>query len=81
MYTFGRYATFATTHELVSWHHFLNWGGNSEHNVESLIMILSPSSLAYFSPPSILALTILLRGSLTGTCTNNFGTSCGSVGP
>ena len=39
---------------------FYSWGGNSELNVESLIMILSSSSLASLSPPSFVALTSLL---------------------
>ena len=56
MYTFGRYATFANTYDLVSYRHFFNWVSNSERNVESLIMILSYSSLSYFSPPLVVAL-------------------------
>ena len=42
-----------------------NWGGNSEHNVESLIIILSYSSLEYLRPPSLVSFkgyyAVLLR--------------------
>ena len=81
MYTFVKYVTFATTHDLVSWLLFLNWDENSEYNVESLIMILSSPSLASLSSPSIVALIRLLWISLTDTCNNNFGISCGSMRP
>ena len=37
-----------------------NWGENSEHNVESLIIILSSSSLASLRTPSLGSLTRLL---------------------
>ena len=67
MHTFVRYATLQ--------------GGNCELNVESLIMILSSLSLAYFSPPYIVTLTRLLWSSLTETCNNCYGTSCDSVWP
>ena len=60
---------------------FFNWGGNSERNIESLIMKLSSSSLAYFIPPLSESLTILLWSYWIDTCNNNFGTSCGSVWP
>ena len=60
---------------------FFNCGGNSEHNVESLIMILFSASLASLSPPFSLSLTGLLWSPLKDTCSNNFGTSCGSVWP
>ena len=75
MHTFGRYATFTTTRNLVSWRNFFNWGGNSELNLESLIIILSSLSLSSFSPPYYMALIILLWSSLTDTCNNNFRTS------
>ena len=39
---------------------FLKLGENSDHNVKSLMMILTFSSLASFIPPSIVALTSLL---------------------
>ena len=38
----------------------INWGGNSERNVESLIMILFSASLAYLIPPLSVLLTRLL---------------------
>ena len=44
-------------------------------------MILSSSSLDFFNPPYIVALTGLLWISLTDTYNNNFVTSCGSVWP
>ena len=78
---FGRYATLATTHDLVSWRFLKNCGGNTERNVELLIMILFSASLASLSTPLYLSLTRLLWSSLTDTCSNNFGTSCGSVWP
>ena len=43
MYTFGRYTTSTTTHDLVSCWFFFNWGSNSERNVESLDLIYSTS--------------------------------------
>ena len=60
---------------------FLNWGGNSECNVESLIMILLSSYHAYFIPSLSVSPTRLLWSSLTDTCSNNFVTSCVSVWP
>ena len=57
----------------------INWCGNSERNVKSLIIILSYLSIASLSPPYILALTRLLWSSLTDNCNNIFGTSCSSV--
>ena len=39
---------------------FLNWGGNNERNVKSLIMILLSASLDSLSPPSNGSLTMLL---------------------
>ena len=38
----------------------LNWGGNSERNVESLMMILLSSSLASLIPPFSESLTIFV---------------------
>ena len=56
----------------------LSWGCNMLRNVESLMIILSSTSLEYFSPPSTGVLSILLFISLTDTSNNNFGTSCGA---
>ena len=56
-----------------------NCGGNSERNVESLIIILPSSSLASLIPPSFGSLTRLLCSSLTDTWSNNVGTSWGYV--
>ena len=58
---------------------FNNWDGNSECNVESLIIILSSSSLVSLRLSSYVSLTRLLCSSLIATCSNNFGTSWGSV--
>ena len=44
-------------------------------------MILFSASLDYLSPPSIGSITRLLWSSRMDTCSNNFGTSCGSVWP
>ena len=79
MYTFRINAIFATIHYLVSCWHFFNCGGNSERNVESLIMILFSSSLESLRPPSFVSLTRLLCSYLMDTWSNNFGTSSGSV--
>ena len=57
----------------------LNWDGNSERNVESLIIILSYSSLASLRPPSLGSLTGLFWSYLMNTWSNNFGTSWGSI--
>ena len=51
--------------------------GNSELNLESLIMILFSASLAFLIPPSAGSLTRMLWGSRTETHSNNFGTICG----
>ena len=51
------------------------------HEVESLMMILSSSSLVSLSLPLSASLTRLLWISLTDTCSDNFGTICGSVWP
>ena len=40
---------------------FLNWGGNNERNVESLIMILFYISLASLSPPHTGSPTKMLK--------------------
>ena len=56
-----------------------NCSDNIECNVESLIMILSSSSLASFIQPSFGSLKNISCNSLTETWSNNFGTSCGSV--
>ena len=53
----------------------INWGGNNERNVESLMMILSSASVAYLSPQSTGSLTIMLWSSQMETCSNNFGTT------
>ena len=79
MYAFRRNATFTTTNNLVSCRHFFSCGGNSERNVESLIIILPYSSLASLRPPSFGSLTRLLCSYLTDTWSNNFGTSWGYV--
>ena len=81
MYNFGRYASFATTHDFVSWRHFFIWGCNSKSNVESLMIILSSSFLDSLSPPFSVSLTRLLWSYLTDTCNNNFGASCASLRP
>ena len=60
---------------------FLNWGGNNEHNVESLIMILLSESIASLIPPSSGSLTRMLWSYLTETFSNNFGTIFGLVWP
>ena len=52
---------------------FFGRGGNSERNVESLIMILLSTFLDSFSPPSFVALKILLWSSLIDTCNKNVG--------
>ena len=56
-----------------------NLGGNSELNVESLIIILFSPSLASLIPISLVSLQRLLWSSLTDTQSNNFGTRWGSV--
>ena len=49
--------------------------------VESLMMMLSPASLASFSTLSDGRLTMLLCSSLTDNHNNSFGTNCGSASP
>ena len=58
-----------------------SWGGNSEHNVESMIMILFSAYLASLSSTSTGSLTRLLWCSQIDTCSNNFGTGCDIVWP
>ena len=60
---------------------FFSWGGNSESNIESLIMILFSVYLVSLIPPPSGYLTRLLWSSLKDTCTNNFGKNCGQVWP
>ena len=68
MYTFGRYTTLTTTHNLVSWRQNLNWDGNNERNIESLIMLLFSASIASLSPPYTGSLTSMLWSSWTDNC-------------
>ena len=70
MYTFSINATLPTTHDLVTCRHFVNWGGNSERNVESLITILPSSSLVSLWPPSFVSLTRLLCNYITSGVSN-----------
>ena len=58
---------------------FLNWVGNNECNVESPIMILFYASCTSLIPPYSGSLENMLWSYLIETCSNNFGTSCGSV--
>ena len=57
----------------------LSWGRNMLRKVESMMMMLSYASLAFFSPPSYGGISILLFISLTDTCSKNFGSDCGSA--
>ena len=52
------------------------WGGKILRKVESLMIILLYSSLAYFSRPSSRGLTKLLWSSRTETFNKNFGINC-----
>ena len=57
----------------------LSWGGNMLCKVESLMMMLYSESLESLSIPSSGGINIILCGSLTDTCTTNFGTNCGTA--
>ena len=54
----------------------LSWGGNMLRKVESIMMMLSSASIASFSSPYSVGITILCYSSLTDTCNENFGTNC-----
>ena len=60
---------------------FFGGSGNSECNVESMIMILFPTYLASLSPSSYVSLTRLLWSSLKDTCSINFWEICSVVWP
>ena len=60
---------------------FLSWGGIIDQSVETLIMILLSASLASLFPPYFGEFAVILRSYWTDTCSNNFGTNCGSEGP
>ena len=49
--------------------------------VESLMIMLSSTYLASFSPPSSGGLNMLVCSSMTYTCNNNIVTNCGPACP
>ena len=57
----------------------LNCGGNIEHKLESLIIILYSSSLASLIPLSFVSLTRILCSSSMDTWSNNFGACFGYI--
>ena len=60
---------------------FFSWGGNSERNVKSLIMILFSAFIASLSPPYTESPTRMLWSSQMDTCSYFFGTICDLVWP
>ena len=79
MYTFCIYKTFTTTQNLVSCGIYFIWGGNSELNVEPLIMILFSESIASLSLQFTGSIKRPLWSYLMYAYSNNFGTICGLV--